>query len=202
MRAEVVWTCTNNIWWNDRKRVYELIADWRRGRVRKNRVWMDGVQQGGHWNMQEWLCLKEQSLEGFWMGRKKGFECLVRSWSSDPRIWGGPWPWERAGYSCISGSLNCALRCAEICRAKSSDVDLHFEVVLLKSVWHSAHKTLRLGHNCCIWGMCYSFVVELNGTWEMEILNKFLMWWPGPTLFWLSDFSLVWRGFTPPEKHN
>ena len=49
-------------------------------------------------------------------------------------------------YFYISGSLNCALRCMGICRAKTSDVDLHFEEVLPWSVCtlHSAHKTLRL----------------------------------------------------------
>ena len=35
----------------------------------------------------------------------------------------------RVGYSCISSSLNCALRCVGTCWAKTSGVDLHSEVV-------------------------------------------------------------------------
>ena len=34
------------------------------------------------------------------------------------------------GYSCILGSLNCALGCLVICQAKMIGVDLHLKVVL------------------------------------------------------------------------
>ena len=51
----------------------------------------------------------------------------------------------------------------EIYQAMTSGVDLHFEVVLPWSVWHSARKTMRLECTQCIWVMRYCFAVDLNG---------------------------------------
>ena len=69
----------------------------------------------------------------------------------------------RVDLPCISGSLNCGLRCVGICQAMTSGVDLHFEVVLPWSVWHSFCKTLRLGYTRCTWGISYSYALAING---------------------------------------
>ena len=53
----------------------------------------------------------------------------------------------REGYSCISRSLDFALKSEGICLAKTSGVDLHFGWCF---------------RGPCTWGMRNSFLVELN----------------------------------------
>ena len=48
------------------------------------------------------------------------------------------------GYFYTLGSLNFALGCVGISRAKTIGVDLHLEVVLQFSVWHSVCETLGI----------------------------------------------------------
>ena len=65
-------------------------------------------------------------------------------------------------YFYISGSLNCALRCVGISRAKTIGVDLHLEAVLQCSVWHSVCVTLGIEYIYCNGGMCYESAAGLS----------------------------------------
>ena len=70
------------------------------------------------------------------------------------------------GYSCISGSLSCALGCVGTSRAKTSGVDLYAAVVYFCSVLYSVHLAtwvLGMRIDCCTMGICYRFTLELSG---------------------------------------
>ena len=72
------------------------------------------------------------------------------------------------GWSMVDSSrggrvlLNCALGCVGICRAKTIGVDLHLEVVLQCSVWHSVCVSLRIEYIYCNGGMCYGYTAGLS----------------------------------------
>ena len=65
-------------------------------------------------------------------------------------------------YFHISGSLNYALRCVGISRAKTIGVDLHLEAVLQCSVRHSVCTTLEIEYIYCNGGMCYGSAAGLS----------------------------------------
>ena len=67
------------------------------------------------------------------------------------------------GHSYILGSLNCVMGCEGACRAKTISVDLHLEVLLQYSVWHSVYMALGIEYIYCKGRMCYGSAVSLSG---------------------------------------
>ena len=67
------------------------------------------------------------------------------------------------GYSCISGSLICALGCVGTSLAKTLGFVLHSEVMFFCSVQHSAHVAQGMRCICCTIGMYCWVAVELSG---------------------------------------
>ena len=71
-----------------------------------------------------------------------------------------------AGYSCISGSLTCALGCERTFRAKITGFDMNSDVMYSFSVWHSAHVALGIGSFCSTGGISCGFAREFSGLYQ------------------------------------